>query len=169
MYSQTIAYGLFFARMRKGGHFSRKGAASEIPHSIGILREIFDYISLGGLSTQVKWIVDEISDVLASVNVKDILSVNPDPFFPSYEKFLTVYDPIAKRRRGVFHTPEPVVSYIVRSLQIILKAHFHLPEGLAGGTLTFLTQAVKEAVKEFTTNYGDGGKGKFIFAEFLCF
>ena len=165
--------------MRKGGHFSRKGAASEIPHSMGILREIFDYISLGGLSTQVKWIVDEISDVLASVNVKDILSVNPDPFFPFYEKFLTVYDPIAKRRRGVFHTPEPVVSYIVRSLQIILKEHFHLPEGLAekkvtvldpaGGTLTFLTQAVKEAVKEFTTNYGDGGKGKFIFAEFLCF
>ena len=32
----------------------------------------------------------------------------------------------------------------------------------AGGTLTFLAQVVKEAVKEFTSKFGEGGKEQFI-------
>ena len=178
LYSQTITYGLFASRMNRSGEFNRRVAVYDIPRSIGILRDIFKYISSDDLTEQMEWIVDEISDVLASVDVKGIFSeyfrtrMGSDPVIPFYETFLTEYDPEARKSQAVYYTPEPVVSYIVRSLHTILKEDFHLAEGLAernvtvldpaGGTLTFLTQAVKEAVKEFTTKYGDGAKGKFI-------
>src|SRR5207249_454656 len=102
-------------------------------------------------------IVDEISHVLASVDVKGIFSEyfrtkkGSDPVFPFYETFLNEYDPETRESRGVYYTPEPVVYYIVRSLHAILKDVFNLSEGLAekgvtildpaAGTLTFLTQA----------------------------
>jgi len=180
IYSQTITYGLFASRMLSSSsdEFNRKVAVHDIPRSIGILRDIFEFISLGDLPGQMEWVVDEISYVLASVDVKGIFSEyfrtrkGDDPVIPFYETFLTEYNPEARKSRGVYYTPEPVVSYIVRSLNTILKEDFHLAEGLAeknvtvldpaGGTLTFLTQAVKEAAKEFTTKYGDGGKAKFI-------
>ena len=178
LYSQTITYGLFASRMRGGEEFNRKIAVYDIPHTIGILREMFEFISLGDLPHQMEWIVDEISDVLANVDVKGIFSEyfrtkrGGDPVFPFYEAFLAEYDPKQKEQRGVYYTPEPVVSYIVRSLHLILKEEFRLADGLAdknvtildpaGGTLTFLAEAVREAMKEFTTKYGDGGKENFI-------
>jgi hypothetical protein len=178
LYSQTITYGLFASRMRCEGEFNRKVAVYDIPHTIGILREMFEFISLGDLPHQLEWIVDEISDVLANVNVQRIFleylktKRGGDPVFPFYETFLAEYDPEQRERRGVYYTPEPVVSYIVRSLHLILKGKFFLNDGLAdkdvtildpaGGTLTFLAEAVREAAREFTAKYGDGGKEDFI-------
>jgi len=177
LYSQTLTYGLFASRMRCEGEFNRKLAVYDIPRSIGILREMFEFISLGDLPPQLEWIVDEISNVLASVNVKKIFSEffnnhrGEDPVFHFYETFLAEYDPKKREQRGVYYTPEPVVSFIVRSLHLILKK-FGLAHGLAddnvtildpaGGTLTFLAEAIKEAVKEFVSKYGEGGKEYFI-------
>ena len=74
--------------------------------------------------------------------------------------------------RGVYYTPEPVVSYIVRSLHGILKEQFKRPDGFASstvtvldpaaGTLTFLAEAAKLAVDEFVSKYGEGNKEGFI-------
>jgi len=74
--------------------------------------------------------------------------------------------------RGVYYTPEPVVSYIVRSMHGILKEQFKRPDGLASntvtvldpaaGTLTFLAESAKLAVDEFVSKYGEGGKENFI-------
>lgn len=178
LYSQTITYGLFASRMRCKGDFNREHAVDDIPRSIGILREMFDYISLGDLPTQLEWIVDEISDVLSNVDVKRIFSEffrsrkGEDPIYHFYETFLAEYDPKERERRGVYYTPEPVVSYIVRSLHLILKEKFGLEDGLANenltildpgaGTLTFIAEAIKQAVCEFTSKYGEGGKEGFI-------
>jgi len=178
LYSQTITYGLFASRMRCEGEFNRKHAVDDIPRSIGILREMFDYISLGDLPPQLEWIVDEISNVLANVDVKRIFSEffrskkGEDPVFHFYETFLAEYDPQERERRGVYYTPKPVVSYIVRSLDLILKEKFGLEDGLANenvtildpaaGTLTFIAEAIKQAVNEFTSKYGEGGKEGFI-------
>jgi predicted helicase len=164
--------------MRGISEFNRRVAVYDIPRSIGILRDIFEFISFGDLPKQMEWIIDDISDVLACTDIKGIFSEyfktrkGNDPVYPFYEAFLSEYDPETREHRGVYYTPEPIVSYIVRSLHIILKEDFHLTEGLAeknvtildpaGGTLTFIIHAVKEAVKEFTTKYGEGGKGKFI-------
>jgi predicted helicase len=64
------------------------------------------------------------------------------------------------------------VKYTVRSIHDLLKTHFDLPDGLAnkevtllnpaGGMLTFLAEAIKLAVKEFTDKYGDGGVNQFF-------
>ena len=81
---------------------------------------------------------------------------------------MTEYDPKIREKRGVYYTPEAVVSYIVRSINDILKSHFSMNDGLASrevtlldpaaGTLTFPAEAVKLAVKEYTDKYGSGGK-----------
>jgi len=178
LYSQTITYGLFAARTRSENGFNRKLAYDCIPHTIGILRDVFKFTSLGDLPQQMGWIIDDISEVLAVTNVKNILhqyfhkGKGKDPVIHFYETFLTEYDPQTREKRGVYYTPEPVVSYIVRSLHYILKEHFNRKDGFAdesvtildpaAGTLTFLAEAAKLAVEEFVLKYGEGGKGNFI-------
>ncbi|MBN1290650.1 MAG: N-6 DNA methylase [Candidatus Latescibacteria bacterium] len=178
LYSQTIAYGLFAARMRSEKSFNRKLAFDNIPHTIGILRDVFRFISFGEVPAPMEWIIDDISEVLAVADVKAILhqyfheGKGKDPIIHFYETFLAEYDPKTREKRGVYYTPEPVVSYIVHSLHIILKEHFNRPHGLASnnvtvldpaaGTLTFLAEAAQVAVSEYCNTYGDGTKQEFI-------
>lgn len=178
LYAQTIAYGLFAARTRSEDGFSRKTAFDNIPRTIGILRDVFRFISLGEVPPQMEWIIDELSQVLAAADVNRILhkyfteGKGKDPIVHFYETFLAEYDPKERERRGVYYTPEPVVSYIARSLHIILKEYFHRPDGFAtnsvtvldpaAGTLTFLADASKLAVEEFVKKYGEGGKPGLI-------
>lgn len=178
LYSQTITYGLFAARTRSENEFNRKLAYDNIPHTIGILREVFEFISLGDLPKQMEWIVDDIAEVLSVTDVRNILhkyfheGKGKDPVIHFYETFIAEYDPKTREKRGVYYTPEPVVSYIVRSLDNILKKHFNRQDGFASdsvtvldpaaGTLTFLAEAAKLAVKEFVSKYGEGGKENFI-------
>ena len=178
LYAQTVTYGLFAARTRCENGFNRKLAYDYIPETIGILRDVFHFISWGDLPQQMEWIVDDISEVLAVADVNKILhqfyheGKGSDPIVHFYETFLAEYDPKERERRGVYYTPEAVVSYIVRSLNIILKERFGKGDGLASksvtvldpaaGTLTFLAEASKLAVQEFASKYGEGGKQKFI-------
>lgn len=178
LYSQTITYGLFAARTRSENSFNRKLAYDKIPATIGILRDVFHFISLGKLSPAMEWIIDDISEVLAVTDVKGILhkyfheGKGEDPVVHFYETFLAAYDPQTRERRGVYYTPQPVVSYIARSLHKILKEHFNRTDGLASasvtvldpaaGTLTFLAEAAKLALDEFVAKYGEGGRENFI-------
>jgi len=177
LYAQTITYGLFAARTRANGVFNRKLAYDLIPKTIGILREIFSFISLSP-PEQLEATVDDIAEVLAVADVKKILhqyfkeGKGTDPIFHFYETFLAEYNPEERERRGVYYTPEPVVSYIVRSLNIILKETFGRQDGFAthnvtvldpaAGTLTFLAEAAKLAVETFVSKYGEGSKAKLI-------
>jgi len=178
LYSQTITYGLFAARTRADNSFNRELAFKYIPNTIGILRDIFRFISLEEPPKPLQIIVDDIAEVLNVTDVNKILQdyfregKGKDPIIHFYETFLTAYDPTIRDKRGVYYTPEPVVGYIVRSVNQILKTHFNIADGLAGenvtlldpagGTLTFPAEAIKLAVKEFTEKYGEGGKTKFI-------
>jgi predicted helicase len=179
IYSQTITYGLFAARTRANGSFNRKLAFELIPPTIGILRDVFQFISLGKkLPLGMEVAVDDIAEVLQAAEVSHILheyyrkGKGEDPIVHFYETFLNVYDPATREKRGVYYTPEPVVKYIVRAIHDLLKIHFDLQDGLAskevtlldpaGGTLTFPAEAIKLAVKEFTDKYGEGGLNKFF-------
>ena len=178
LYSQTITYGLFAARMRAKNGFNRKLAYDNIPSTIGILRDVFRFVSLEDVPTQMEWIIDDIAEVLSVADVNKLLQdyfregKGKDPVVHFYETFLAEYDPKTRERRGVYYTPEPVVSYIVRSLHHILKDRFGKADGMASdtvtvldpasGTLTFLAEAAKLAVNEFTSKYGEGGKEGFI-------
>lgn len=172
LYSQTITYGLFAARLRAEKDFNRKLAYSYIPKSIGILRDVFKFISLEDLPQQMEIIIDDIAEVLSVADVKKILEQyyndgkGSDPVLHFYETFLSVYDPETREKRGVYYTPEPVVSFIVRSIHQLLKEKFNLSNGLAsknvtlldpaGGTLGFLAKAIQIAVEEAANKYGKG-------------
>ena len=178
LYSQTITYGLFAARMRTKNGFNRKLAYDNIPRTIGILRDVFRFISLEDVPAQMEWIIDDIAEVLSVADVNKLLQdyfregKGKDPVVHFYETFLAEYDPKTRERRGVYYTPEPVVSYIVHSLHHILKDRFGKADGMASntvtvldpasGTLTFLAEAAKLAVDEFASKYGEGDKEGFI-------
>jgi predicted helicase len=178
LYAQTITYGLFAARTRSEGEFNRKLAYDNIPQTIGILRDVFQFVSLGSLPQQMEWIIDDISEILSVTDINNILhqyfheGKGKDPIIHFYETFLSEYDPKTREMRGVYYTPEPVVSYIVRSLHSILKEQFNKPDGFAdknvtvldpaAGTLTFLAETAKLAVDEFVSKYGEGSRKSFI-------
>lgn len=178
LYSQTITYGLFAARLRAEKDFNRKLAYSYIPKSIGILRDVFKFISLEDLPQQMEIIIDDIAEVLNVADARKILDQyyhegkGNDPVLHFYETFLSVYDPKTREKRGVYYTPEPVVSFIVRSLHQILKDKFNIADGLAsknvtlldpaGGTLGFLAKAIETAVEEFESKYGKGAVKTFL-------
>jgi len=178
LFAQTITYGLFAARTRAGDGFSRRAAFDNIPHTIGVLRDLFRFISLGDLPEQLAWCVDDIAEVLAVADAPGILDryyhegKGSDPIVHFYETFLAQYDPAERERRGVYYTPEPVVGYIVRSLHSILKTAFGKRDGLASdgvtlldpaaGTMTFIARAAQQAVAEFEAKYGSGGREDFI-------
>jgi hypothetical protein len=178
LFSQTITYGLFAARTRSTNGFNRKLAYDLIPRTIGILRNIFRFVSQGDLPKHMEVMVDDIAEVLNAADATNILhqyfkaGKGEDPIIHFYETFLSEYDPATREKRGVYYTPEPVVRYIVRSVHQVLKTHFGLDDGLAsrnvtlldpaGGTLTFPAEAIKLAVKGYTKKYGDGGVHKLI-------
>ncbi|OPZ30947.1 MAG: N-6 DNA Methylase [Lentisphaerae bacterium ADurb.BinA184] len=122
--------------------------------------------------------MDDLAEVLAAADAPGILDryyregKGSDPIVHFYETFLAEYDPAERERRGVYYTPEPVVDFIVRSLHALLKSEFGQADGLASegvtlldpaaGTMTFLARAAQEAVREFETKYGAGGREDFI-------
>lgn len=178
LYSQTITYGLFASRIRTNGNFNRKLAYDKIPHTIGILRDVFQFVSLGSLPAQMEWIIDDISEVLSVTDAKSILleyfhkGRGEDPVVHFYETFLSEYDPQTRQKRGVYYTPVPVVSFINNSINEILKEDFDKTDGIAdksvtvldpaAGTLTFLAEAAKLAVTESVSKYGEGVCEKII-------
>jgi predicted helicase len=138
MYAQTIAYGLFAARCNhQAGHFAREHAGRELPKTNPFLRKLFNTIAGADLDDRVSWAVDDLAELLARADMESILkdfghkTRKEDPVVHFYETFLSAYDPKLREMRGVYYTPEPVVDYIVRSVDSILKATFNLKHGLA--------------------------------------
>ena len=139
LYAQTIAYGLFAARLHdtSPNDFSRQEAADLIPKTNPFLRQIFQQLAGYDINDSIAWIVDDLVNVFASVNVEKLRKnfgreqERRDPMIHFYEEFLGEYDPDSKKKFGVFYTPQPVVEFIVRAVDDILKTDFNLPEGLA--------------------------------------
>ncbi len=139
MYAQTIAYGLFAARCNhpEGERFTREHAAYELPKTNPFLRELFGHIAGLGLDDRIVWAVDNLAELLSRASMAVILedfghaTRQQDPVVHFYETFLAAYDPKMREARGVYYTPEPVVSYIVRSVDAILKRDFKLAGGLS--------------------------------------
>ncbi|MCA4896901.1 MAG: N-6 DNA methylase [Cytophagales bacterium] len=144
VYAQTIAYGMFAARLHDPTlpTFSRQEAAELIPKSNPFLRKLFGYIAGPDIDDRIKWIVDSLVEIFLATNVEDILknygkaTKMEDPIIHFYETFLSEYDPKLRKARGVWYTPAPVVNFIVRAVDDILKTEFGLPQGLADNSKT---------------------------------
>jgi predicted helicase len=153
VYAQTIAYGLFAARLHDPtlDSFSRQEAAELIPKSNPFLRKLFNYIAGPDIDERIKWIVDNLVDIFLACNVQELLknygksTKMEDPIIHFYEDFLAEYDPKLRKARGVWYTPAPVVNFIVRAVDDILKSEFDLPKGLSDTS--------KTKIKVDTQNY----------------
>ena len=141
MFAQTLAYGLFAARVEHEpvrGRFRRLAAAAEIPKTNPFLRRLFATITGPDLDDEpYGGLVDDLTQLLADTDMEAVLAGfgkrtgQEDPVVHFYETFLAAYDPTEREMRGVYYTPEPVVSYIVRSVDHLLRTRFGLPDGLA--------------------------------------
>lgn len=138
VYAQTIAYGLFAARYHDPTleTFSRQEAAILIPQSNPFLRKLFQHIAGFDLDSRIAWVVDELVSIFLATNVAQIMrhfgkrTAQQDPVIHFYETFLSEYDPALRKARGVWYTPQPVVSFMVRAVDQLLKSQFGLADGL---------------------------------------
>ena len=137
VYAQTITYGLFVARLNSPSFdtFSRAEARDLVSRTNPFLRNLFDYISGAQLEERAVWIVEDLVEVFRACDIKGIMARftkgQSDPFLYFYETFLTAYDKVTKKKRGVYYTPQPVVNFIVRVVDDILQKEFGLNYGLA--------------------------------------
>ncbi|MBU1692716.1 MAG: N-6 DNA methylase [Verrucomicrobia bacterium] len=171
MFAQTLAYGLFAARVHEPNKpFSRESAAVNLPRTNPFLRELFEQIAGVKMPDTIAWAVDDMVELLKHADMLEILrdfgkcKGREDPVVHFYETFLAAYDPAMREVRGVFYTPEPVVSYIVNSLDWLLKTRLGRPKGLADedtlildaatGTATFLYFVIEHIHQGFRKQLG---------------
>lgn len=143
MFAQTIAYGMLAARISRPVGIIADNLADMVPKTNPFLKELFgNFLKIGGRDKRTGLDFDELGirdvvDVLNAANMEAVLrdfgDRNPkeDPVIHFYELFLKEYDPKKRMQRGVFYTPRPVVNFIVRGVDEILRTEFGLPLGLA--------------------------------------
>lgn len=139
IYAQTLAYGMFAARLHDDtlDTFSRQEAAELIPKTNPFLRKLFSHVAGVDIDERIKTTVDNLAEVFRATNVAAILqnfgktTQTQDPIIHFYETFLAEYNPKLRKQRGVWYTPEPVVQFIVRAVDDILKSEFDLSDGIA--------------------------------------
>ncbi|GAB4279658.1 MAG: DNA methyltransferase [Oscillatoriaceae cyanobacterium] len=126
MYAQTICYRLFVKCYNRDN-----------PTNLSLSHSIFSQIAGPELEERITWAVDTLAQILQQTDMAEILKEfgkrthKTDPVVHFYETFLAEYDPKMREARGVYYTPEPVVDYLVSSVDYILKHKFHIPQGLA--------------------------------------
>ena len=155
IYAQTIAYGMFAARLHDDtpDDFTRAEAANLIPKTNPFLRKIFQQIAGYDLDERIVWIVDDLVSAFAATDMEKIMqgfgkdTQQTDPILHFYEDFLFQYDPAAKKQCGVYYTPQPVVEFIVRAVDDILRTEFNLPMGLADTSKTEVEQEIPQDPK----------------------
>ena len=181
--AQMLAYGLFLARLNSDSEpVTLHNAREYIPGSFRLIRELVDFLTELEKKEyrDVRWVVEE---VLSIVNNLDLVAIHEDlsfrgrkaisrkvraadeeehrlferdPFIYFYEDYLRAYDKETSKSRGVYYTPPPIVNFIVRAVDDILKESFEIPEGLADhkrvtvldfacGTGTFLLEVFQRS------------------------
>jgi len=178
MYAQTLVYGLFVARShdKTPGDFSRREARELIPNSNKLLKRFFDHIVGVEFKNSLRHIVNELCEVFSHADVSKLIDdyfktsrIN-DPVIHFYEDFLNEYDSELRKKMGAYYTPQPVVDFIVRSIDKLLKTDFGLRQGLAdtsklengkhrvqildpaAGTGTFISTVIRKIYIPFKKN-----------------
>ena len=150
MYAQTLAYALFAARMElqhlPAREFTLARAFTDMPRTNRFLHREFGQI-FQELEREVKWAVEQLTTRLANTQISEVMrdfrsgTRQRDAIVHFYEDFLATHDPVLREQRGVYFTPEPVVGYIVRSVDSLLRSHFGRRDGLASSDVHILDPA----------------------------
>lgn len=139
IYAETITYGMFAARFHDDtlDTFSRQEALDKLPASNPFLKGLFEYVAGPALPKRLGYIVDDLVQLMRASDPHSLFegygkfTARNDPFVHFYEDFLAAYNPKKRKSRGVWYTPEPVVDFIVRAVDDVLKTEFKLTDGLA--------------------------------------
>ncbi|MDM8515394.1 hypothetical protein QUF76_04285 [Desulfobacterales bacterium HSG16] len=144
--AQTLTYGLLSARwisryefVARSEHFTVEKALKFFPSTSPFLKDFFDAILKAKKGEfKLTWLLEDIADLLDRTDIGRVFKdekassgMGADPVIHFYEPFLTAYDAKTKKSRGVYYTPDPVVSFIVRSVDEVLRKEFGLKDGLA--------------------------------------
>ena len=149
-FAQTLVYSLLLAKLKApvGATIDLYNINRHIPANFAVIRDvtIFSQELRDSQYEGIAWVVD---DILAVVNTMDAAAVAEsmsytkagnggkgfddadDPYIYFYENFLAAYDAKQRERRGVYYTPPPVVKFIVRAVDDLLRRDFDLANGLA--------------------------------------
>ncbi|MDX2048525.1 MAG: type ISP restriction/modification enzyme [Chitinophagaceae bacterium] len=189
-FAQNLVYGLFLAKLNAGVKpVSLNNAWDYIPATFELIRELVDFLKelKRDEYRETKWIVEEVLTIMNHLDLKaiqDSLSFTKrrkdkddltikDPYVYFYEDFLAAYDKKLREAKGVYYTPPPVVNFIVRAINDILKDTFHIKDGLADrhkvtvldfatGTGTFLVEILQQI---FDTLPKGSGKKELLIKE----
>lgn len=162
MYAQTLVYGLFVAKYYDDtpDTFSRQEARDLVPSSNPFLRQFFDHIAGSSFDSRIEWIVNELCEEFTHADVRAIVhnyykvekEDSRDPIIHFYEDFLQEYDSSERKKMGVFYTPLPVVRFIIRSVDDILKKEFGLPQGLADDSKVEIEKEIQGKKKKISVH-----------------
>lgn len=158
-FAQMLAYGLFLARLNAGVGVEVRldNVRRFIPGSFSLIRELVRFLEEMEEPEYrpSRWVIDEILSIVNGIDLAAIHNdlsfrarkaisrkvkagdeeehrlFEKDPFIYFYEDFLKAYDPAMRKGRGVYYTPPPVVNFIVRAIDDILKDTFGIADGLA--------------------------------------
>lgn len=195
-FSQTLVYGLFLAKLNAlDEKVSLENAKRFIPISFELIKELVDFLDELDKDEykEIRWIVEEVLSIMNNLNLnslqeslsyknwhrtlskdmKDI--VLKDPYVYFYEDFLAAYDKKMRKAKGVYYTPPPVVSFIIRAIDDILIDKFGIKDGFADrqkvtvldfatGTGTFLLDIFENIFEKLPQK---SGKHELIVKEHL--
>lgn len=165
IYAQTMAYGLFAARINAptGKPFDRAQAYLYLPQANPFLRRLFLDVGEELDDTVIAPFLDDLATLLRRAEMDEILkdfgrrTRTEDPVVHFYQTFLAAYDPKLRESRGVYYTPEPAVHFIVNSIDALLRREFNRPLGLADpevfvldpatGTATFIYALIQSVYR----------------------
>src|SRR3989344_575651 len=196
LYAQTLVYGLFVARYNDDSPdtFSRAEARELIPPSNPFLRHFFDHIAGVNFDKRLAYIVDELCEVFRSSTIRELVDeyykndravADKDQIIHFYEDFLKEYDSALRKKMGAYYTPLPVVRFIVRAIDDVLKSEFGLEEGLADtsklpsglhkvqildpavGTGTFISEVIGTIYKKMLKRHQEGRWPAYVHHDLL--
>jgi type I restriction-modification system DNA methylase subunit len=180
--SETFTYSLFISTLQhfesgKSDNLTLTTAMDYIPRNIPILYDLYNLSN--SLSREIDEVREIVELILKELNLADIEKIRnsfysetseKDPILNFYEPFLNAYDPATKKERGAFYTPKPVVDFIVRETDNILKNEFNLENGFlekgvkvldpATGTGTFLHSLIELVKRKIDENFKPLGMEK---------
>ena len=167
VYAQTIVYGMFAARLHDTtpDTFSRHEAATLIPKTNPFLRQLFQNVAGYDLDDRISWIVDDSAEIFRAADMRQVMAgfghrtQQTDPMIHFYEDFLAAYDPKQRKNRGVWYTPQAVVSCIVKTVDEILQAEFNLPMGLADTSKITVERSIDQSKDK---RFSDGKKKETV-------
>ncbi len=180
-FAQTLGYSLFLAKLNVepvSVVINLYNVQKFIPSTFGLIKALANFLKEleEDAYRPIRYRVEEILGMMNHLDLAEItrdLSFNKrldlpdeearlferDPYIYFYEHFLHEYDATMKESRGVYYTPPPVVNFIIRGVNAILKQDFGITDGLADarqvqlldfatGTGTFILEALLQMFED---------------------